>query len=53
VRDGLIKIKKKDHTVIYCGEANFKRRNGTGFILDKYATKSLISIEPMNVRISK
>jgi hypothetical protein len=30
-------IYKKNYTLIYGGEAKFKGRNGTGFILDKDA----------------
>jgi len=50
VRDGLI---KKNYTATYCGEANFKGRNFTGFIFDKDVRKTLIGFEPMNIRISK
>ena len=44
---------KKDYAVIYGRETNFKRRNGTGFILDKDARKNLIGFETVTVRISK
>jgi len=44
---------KKNYTVIYGGEANFRGRNRTGFMFDKDAKKSLIRFEPVNGRISK
>jgi hypothetical protein len=43
---------KNDYTLIYVGEANIKGRNGTGFMLDKGARKSLIVFGPVNGRIS-